>query len=72
MSSAVLCRLMPERGRLRQIVVSDKPLSSDGMWDAMRDLHSLCARDLSIIYFPGLEPFEGACQVEYCRQDLRK
>jgi len=68
----VLCRLMPERGRLRQIVVSDEPLSSDAMWDAMQDLHSLCARDLSIIYFPGFEPFEGACPVECCRWDLRE
>ena len=67
-----LCRLMPERGRLRQIVVSDELLSSGAMWDAMQDLRSLCARDLSIIYFPGLEPFEGACPVEYCRHDMRK
>lgn len=59
----VPCRLIPERGRLRQIMVLDKPLSSDAMWDAMRDLHSLCARDLSVIHFPGLEPFEGACPV---------
>jgi hypothetical protein len=67
-----LCRIMPERGRLRQIVVSDKPLSSDAMWDAMRDLHSLCTRDLSIIYFPGFEPVEGACPVECCLQDLEE
>ena len=68
----ILCRLFPERGRLRQIVVSDKPLSPDAMWDAMRDLYCLCTRDLSIIYLPGLEPFEDACPAKYCRQDLRK
>jgi hypothetical protein len=68
----VLCRLIPERGRLRQIVVADKPLSPEGMWDAMQDIYSLLTRDLLVIYLPGLEPFEGACPEKSCQLDLKK
>jgi hypothetical protein len=55
----VICRLIPERGRLRQIVVSDKPLSSNAMWHALQDLQSLCAKDLSVFYYPGLEQWRA-------------
>ena len=65
-----LCLLVPERGRLALIMASDEPLSPAATWQAMLDLHSLCNRDLSVLYLPGLEPFEGACPVKCCRLKL--
>jgi hypothetical protein len=65
-----LCLLIPERGRLALIMASDDPLSPAATWQAMQDLHSLCTRDLSVLYLPGLEPFEGACPVKCCRLKL--
>ncbi|MCJ1426427.1 hypothetical protein MMC29_004330 [Sticta canariensis] len=59
-----LCLLIPERGRLAQLMASDEPLSPGAMWDAMRDLHSLCSRDFSVLYLPGHEPLDGSCPVK--------
>lgn len=67
-----LCLLIPERGRLAQRMASDEPLSPGAMWDAMRDLHSLCSRDLSVLYLPGHEPLDGSCPIRYCRLKLER
>ena len=64
--------LIPERGRLAQRMASDEPLSSNAMWDAMRDLHSLCRRDLSVLYLPGHEPLDGCCPVKCCGRKLER
>lgn len=63
---------LPERGRLRQIVVEDKPLSPEGMWNALQDVYFLFTRDLLVIYLPRLGPFEGACPEKSCELDLKK
>jgi hypothetical protein len=65
-----LCLLIPERGRLAQAMAQDESLSPDSMWRAMLDLHSLCTRDLTVLYLAGLEPRDGCCPVECCRQPL--
>jgi hypothetical protein len=65
-----LCLLIPERGRLALIMASDEPMSPAATWQAMLDLYSLSTRDLSVLYLPGLEPFEGACPVKCCRLKL--
>jgi len=44
----VLCRLIRERGRLRQIVVADTPLSPEEIWDAMQEVYLLFTRDLLV------------------------
>jgi len=62
--------IIPERARLARITASDETLSVDAMWNAMQDLYSLCTRDSSVLYLPGLEPFEGACPVKCCQQKL--
>ncbi|KIW99701.1 uncharacterized protein Z518_11114 [Rhinocladiella mackenziei CBS 650.93] len=63
-----LSLLIPERGRLAQWMCQDEPLSPESMWQAMRDLHSLCTRDLTVLYLPGLNPREGRCPVKSCQK----
>jgi hypothetical protein len=53
-------------------MASDEPLSPGAMWDAMYDLHSLCSRDLSVLYLPGHEPFDGNCPVKCCGLKLER
>jgi hypothetical protein len=65
-----LCLLIPERGRLACAMTQDKPLSSDSLWRAMRDLQSLCTRDLTVLYLQGLEPRDGSCPVMCCQIQL--
>ena len=67
-----LCLLIPERGRLAQVMASDEPLAPPVMWLAMQDLYSLCTRDLTILYLPGHEPLDNACPVKCCRQKLNR
>ncbi len=66
----ILCLLFPERARLTQRMVSDKPLTPEARWLAMEDLHALCARDSSVLYLPGNQPIGGACPVKCCRLEL--
>ncbi|EXJ72789.1 uncharacterized protein A1O5_03936 [Cladophialophora psammophila CBS 110553] len=65
-----LCLLIPERGRLAHVIAQEEPLSRDSMWYAMLDLHSLCTRDLTVLYLAGLEPRDGNCPMERCREPL--
>lgn len=65
-----LCLLIPERGRLAQRMSQDEPLSPHSMWQAVRDLYSLCIRDFTVLYLPGLDPLEGRCHVKSCRKSV--
>ncbi|KAH0543790.1 hypothetical protein FGG08_001972 [Glutinoglossum americanum] len=62
--------VLPERDRLSTMMASDKPLTEGEMRQAMRDLHSLCVRDYTVLYRPGEEPVDGACPVKYCRLEM--
>lgn len=65
-----LCPLIAERGRLAQRMSQDEPLSPHSMWQAIRDLYSLCIRDFTVLYLPGLDPLEGRCHVRSCRKSV--
>jgi hypothetical protein len=65
-----LCLLIPERGRLAQRMSQDEPLSLNSMWQAVHDLYSLCTRDFTVLYLPGLGPLEGKCHVKSCRKSM--
>ncbi|KIW99637.1 uncharacterized protein Z518_11050 [Rhinocladiella mackenziei CBS 650.93] len=63
-------KLFPERGRLAQAMASLYPLTTDKMWDALRDVQSLCLQDSDVLYLPGLRPVDGACPVKYCHRRM--
>ena len=60
----------PERGRVAGKMASPHPMTSDEMWDALRDLQSLCSQDSDVHYLPGTRPVNGACPVQNCLRRL--
>jgi hypothetical protein len=62
---------MPERERLAKSM-ADRPLTSDEMWLAMRDLYSLCTRGQTVLYLPQVTPVAGACPVEDCKKAIER
>jgi hypothetical protein len=60
-------KLFPERGRLAQKMACTSPLTTDEMWAALRDLHTLCLREPKVLYLPGSHPIDGACPVKRCQ-----
>ena len=62
-----ICLLIPERGRLSQKMAADHPLEPGEMWQAVQDLHTLCIRDLTVLYLPRSRPVDGACPVKCCQ-----
>jgi hypothetical protein len=64
----ILCRLMPERGRLAKAISSKKPLSPAETWQAIKDLYILGLRNVTVAYLPDHEPVEGKCPVSGCKQ----
>ncbi|PYH76431.1 hypothetical protein BO82DRAFT_347115 [Aspergillus uvarum CBS 121591] len=62
----VLCKLMPELGRLAAIISSNAPLSFDEKASVVRDLYTQCLRDFTVVYRPGEEPVQGRCPVASC------
>lgn len=67
-----LCLLRPERGRLAKMIACDTPLSQADMWQAMRDLYSLCTGEFTVCFLPGHDPIKGACPVRYCQLRLAR
>jgi Protein of unknown function (DUF3435) len=63
---------MPERERLAKRIASDRPLTSDEMWLAMRDLYSLCAKDQIVLYLPQVTPVDEACPVKDCKIAVKR
>lgn len=63
-------KLFPERGRLAQKMAYTSPLTTDEMWAALRDLHTLCLREPEVLYLPGSHPIDGACPVERCQRPM--
>lgn len=66
-----LCLLVPERGRLAQAIVTKAQLSWDEERQAMEDMVSLCRRDQTVLYLPGLGPDGGMCPARACTRKLR-
>ncbi|KAE8361714.1 hypothetical protein BDV27DRAFT_166718 [Aspergillus caelatus] len=66
----VLCKLMPELGRLAAVMSSNEPLSFDEKASVVKDLFTQCLRDFDAVYRPGEEPFEKRCPVVSCRKLL--
>ena len=64
--SNILARVMPERGRLAKMMISDQVVSEKERKDANKDLCSLACLDCSTVYRPGEEPAQGLCPVESC------
>lgn len=64
--------MMPERGRLAEMMATDRPLKQEEMRQAMQDLYSLCIRDFTVLYRPGEEPIDGACPVKCCRLKMER
>lgn len=63
-------KLFPERGRLAEKMASTSPLTTDEMWAALRDLHTLCLREPNVLYLPGSRPVDGACPVKRCERRM--
>ena len=59
--------LIPERARLAQKMAPEESLTSRAKWEAVQDLYSLCIRDFTVFYLPGLNPVDGACPVKCCQ-----
>ncbi len=68
----ILSRLMPERGRLTQTMVSDKIVSEEERRQAIEDLCALASQDCTILYRPGEKPVEGVCPVEGCGVEMMR
>ena len=64
--------LFPERRWLAGKMASPQPLTSDQMWDALQDLHSLCVQDSNVLYLPGSRPIDDSCPVEACRRYMSR
>ncbi|PYH76412.1 hypothetical protein BO82DRAFT_321834 [Aspergillus uvarum CBS 121591] len=62
----VLCKLMPELGRLAAVISSNAPLSFDEKASVVRDLYTQCLRDFAVVYRPKEEPIHGCCPVASC------
>ncbi|KIW11740.1 hypothetical protein PV08_09012 [Exophiala spinifera] len=60
-------KLFPERGRLADKMTTTRLLTSDEMWAALDDLHTLCLRSSDVFYLPGSRPSNDACPVENCQ-----
>lgn len=67
-----LCLVIPERGRLAQRMSQDEPLSPQLMWQAVHDLYSLCTRDFTVLYLPGLVPHQERCPIKSCRKSMNR
>lgn len=65
-----LFRIMPERARLADMIVSDKIVTRNQNLLAVQDLLSLCQRDFAVMYRPGDEPIDNLCPV--CQTQLPK
>lgn len=64
--------LFPERGRLAKKMASACPLTSDEMWDALRDLYTLCLEDSNVLYLPGSRPMDDACPTKCCQRRMNR
>ncbi|KAI2844070.1 hypothetical protein CBS12448_9977 [Aspergillus niger] len=62
----VLCKLMPELGRLAAVISSNQALSFDEKASVVNDIHTHCLRQFDVVYLPGEEPQEGRCRVPAC------
>ena len=66
----ILSRVMPERGRLTRMMISDKVVSEEERREVIKDLCSLASQDCTILYRPGEKPVEGICPVEGCGVEM--
>ncbi|KAI9766403.1 MAG: hypothetical protein M1839_004907 [Geoglossum umbratile] len=62
--------IIPERGRLTEMMISDKIISKPERKRAVTDLYSFITRDYTVLYRPGEEPIGGACLVNDCRREM--
>ncbi|KAL4869119.1 hypothetical protein BDV12DRAFT_208701 [Aspergillus spectabilis] len=67
----VLCKIMPELGRIAAIISFNKPLAFDEKATVVQDLYTHCQRDFDVVYRPGEEPIEGKCPVNACNQSMK-
>jgi hypothetical protein len=51
-------------------MATTRPLTSDEMWAALVDLHTLYLQGSDVFYLPGLRPSNGACPVENCQRRM--
>ena len=65
-----LSMIMPERGRLTEMMISDKVISEPERKQAVIDLYSFITRDYTVLYRPGEEPIGGACPVNDCGKKM--
>ncbi|KAK3175952.1 hypothetical protein OEA41_007274 [Lepraria neglecta] len=62
----ILSRVMPERGRLAKMMISDRVVMEEERKEAIQDLCSLASRDCTVLYRPGEQPTQGLCPVKAC------
>ncbi|KAI9764363.1 MAG: hypothetical protein M1840_008501 [Geoglossum simile] len=65
-----LSMIMPERGRLTEMMISDKVISEPERKQAVIDLYLFITRDYTVLYRPGEEPIGGACPVNDCGKKM--
>ncbi|KAI9764073.1 MAG: hypothetical protein M1840_008877 [Geoglossum simile] len=62
----ILSRIIPKRGRLTKMMLSDKVILKQEREQAITDLYSVITRDYTVLYRPGEEPINGVCPVRSC------
>ena len=68
----ILSRVMPKRGRLARVMISDRVVSEEERKEAIRDLCSLASRDCTVLYRPGEQPLQDLCPVKGCTLSMKR
>lgn len=69
---SVLSRLMPERGRVAKLMISNQAATEQERKNAIEDLCSLISRDLTALHLPGEKPIDGLCPVKCCGKEMQR
>ena len=68
----ILFRIIPKRGRLTKMMLSNKVISKQEREQAITDLYLFITRDYTVLYHSGEEPINGACPVESCHRKMER
>jgi len=67
-----LSMIIPERGRLTEMMISDKVVSELERKQAITDIHSFITRDYTVLYRTGEELINGTCPVKDCDMKIER
>lgn len=66
-----LTRVMPERGRIAKMMISDKPATEQERKQLIEDLCFLISWDCNLC-LPGEKPIDGICPVKGCEKEMTR